>query len=131
MDIFEKYNEEIKEDVKLDQLNLLDKQLMLPALRHKWVSRLMIQKRNRNELEKKKKELKYEVLKTLSKEIPTGIPKTALEAKVESTDTIQKINEDIQECNLLIDYLDKVENIFRSMTYDLKNVIDITKLETT
>lgn len=132
MEIFDKFQEEIKEDVKIDQLNLLDKQMMLPAIKHKWVARLMMQKRTKNSLDKKKKELKEEVLKTLTeKGIPTGIPKLALDAKVESSDVIQKINQEIQDAQILIEYLEKVEGVFRSMTFDIKNITEITKLETT
>jgi septation ring formation regulator EzrA len=132
MEIFDKFNEEIKEDVKIDQLNLLERQLMLPAIKHKWVSRLMDQKRTKNNLERKKKELKEEVLKTLEKGgIPTGVPKASLKEKVEASQTIQKINQDLEDVNIMIEYLEKVEGIFRSMTYDIKNITEITKLETT
>ena len=47
---FEKYSEELKEDTKVDELNLLQKQLMLPGIKHKWVARLINQKRFLNEL---------------------------------------------------------------------------------
>jgi len=90
--------EEIQEDVKFDQINILEKQLSLPAIKHKWVSRLITQKRNKNNLEQKKIDLKEDVLKTLTeKGIPTGIPKAALTAKVESSETIRKINQDLNE----------------------------------
>lgn len=132
MDIFDKFQEEIKEDTKIDQLNLMDRQMMLPAIKHKWVARLFEQKRLRNNLERKKKNLKEEVLKTLTDQgIPTGIPKTALATKVESSETIQKINQELEDVNILIDYLEKVEGIFRSMTYDIKNITEISKLEMT
>ena len=132
MELFDKFQEEIKEDLKIDQINLLDRQLMAPALKHKWVSRLMDQKRRKFSLERKKKELKEEVMKTLEKNgIPTGVPKAALNAKVDSSETIQKINIDLEETNLLIEYLEKVEKIFSSITYDIRNITEITKLETT
>jgi hypothetical protein len=132
MDIFEKYNNEIIEDTKIDQLNLLDRQLMLPAVKHKWIARLIQHKRFKNELERKKKDLKEDVLKTLERGgIPTGIPKASLNLKVESSDTIKKINQDIEDTELIIDYLEKVEKVFSSLSFDLKNVIEITKLETT
>jgi hypothetical protein len=130
MDIFEKYQEEIKEDTRIDQLNLMEKQLMLPAIKHKWVARLFENKRTRNSLERKKKELKEEVLKSFQKNgVPTGIPKSALDEKIESSESIQKINQDIEDISTLIQYLEKVETIFKSMTYDIKNITEISKLE--
>ena len=132
MNNFENYNQEIQRDLHVDQLNLLEKQLILPTLKHKWVARLIEAKRNRNHLEKKKKELKEEVLKKLeSGGIPTGVPKASIKEKVEASDTIRKINEELEDISLIIEYLEKVENIFRNMTFDFKNITEITKLETT
>lgn len=132
MDLFNQYIEEIQEDVKFDQINILEKQLSLPAIKHKWVSRLMANKRAKNKLEQKKLDLKEEVLKTLvEKGIPTGIPKAALATKVESSETIKKINYEINETELIIEYLEKVEKIMSSLTYDIGNATKIMALETT
>lgn len=132
MDLFNKYKEEIQEDTKFDQINILEKQLMLPALKHKWVSRLIEQKRQKYILENKRKELKEEVLKTLEKNgIPSGIPKASLNSKVESSEIIKKIDEEIQQTNLIIEYLEKIEKIMSSITYDLGNATKIMVMETT
>ena len=58
MDFFEKIKHEINSDLVLDRINLLEKQLMLPAIKHKWVARLIDQKRLKSSLETKKKHLK-------------------------------------------------------------------------
>jgi septation ring formation regulator EzrA len=132
MNLFDKFQEEIKNDTQIDQMNLMDRQLMLPAIKHKWVARLIDQKRTRNNLERKKKVLKEEVLKKLeSGGIPTGVPKASIKEKVETSDTIKKINEELEDVAIIIEYLEKVESIFRSMTYDIKNITEISKLETT
>jgi hypothetical protein len=132
MELFNKYFEEIKEDTRFDQLNILDKQLMLPAIKHKWVSRLIEQKRHKNILEKKRKDAKLGVIKKLENEgIPTGIPKAALNGKVESTEIIRKIDEELTETVLIIEYLEKVEKIFSSITYDIGNATKLMVLETT
>ena len=130
MDLFNQYTEEIQEDVKFDQINILEKQLSLPAIKHKWVSRLMSHKRNKNKLEQKKLDIKEEVLKTLSeKGIPTGIPKAALSAKVENSEAIKKINDELKETDIMIEYLEKVEKIMSSLTYDIGNATKIMTLE--
>jgi Cu/Ag efflux protein CusF len=132
MEFFDKIKKEIQDDLKLDRISLLEKQLVLPAIKHKWVSRLIEQKRNKNFLQKKKKSLKEEVLKTLAdKDIPMNIPKASLDKKVESSDIIKKIDQEIEEVDLIIDYLEKVESICRSMTFDIKNAVELEKLETT
>jgi hypothetical protein len=129
---FDKLSQELKEDTKVDELNLLQKQLTLPAIKHKWVARLIEQKRYLNNLERKKKMAKIAVLATLEEQgIPPGLPKASVEKKIDNSEALQKINSDIEETSLLIEYLEKVETIFRSMTYDIKNIIEINKLETT
>jgi hypothetical protein len=128
--LFEQYENEITLDTQIDELNIMEKQLRLPAIKHKWVSRLINQKRHLNQLNKKRKEIKENVLSKL-KDIPQGIPKKILDSKLESTEQIVKIDEEINETTLLVEYLEKVEHIFKTMSYDLKNIIDINKLETT
>jgi hypothetical protein len=128
----DKFKEEIVEDTKIDEMNLMEKQMMLPAIKHKWAARLIEKKRQLNSLNKKKDGLKERVLDSLKeKGMPPGIPKTALDKKIESSETILKIQEEIEDVKLHIEYLEKIETICRSMTYDLKNIIELTKLETT
>lgn len=131
MDILNEFAKEIAEDTKIDQLNILEKQLRLPAIKHKWVSRLMNEKRNKINLEKKKNELKQEVIKSWGDKIPTGIPKASLNSKVESSETIKKIDEQISDSIIVIEYLEKVEKIFSSLTFDIGNAIKLITLETT
>jgi hypothetical protein len=96
------------------------------------VARLIEQKRYLNSLYRKKKLTKVAVLSTLDEQgIPQGIPKAALEKKIDNSDAVQKIDQDIEETTLLIEYLEKTETVLRSMTYDIKNIIEINKLETT
>jgi hypothetical protein len=132
MDFFEKIKKEIDTDLKLDRIELLEKQLMLPAIKHKWVARLIENKRTKNQLEIKKKNLKADVLKTLQENgIPSNIPKAALDRKIDSSESVSKIDEQIKETEIIIEYLEKVENICRSLTYDIKNAVELEKLETT
>jgi len=131
VDILEKYKNEVSVDVKIDHINILDKQMELPGIKHKWVFRLVEAKKAFNRLNKKKKELKRDVLSTIEKEIPKSLPKSALDAKIEVSEPIQKINDDIGEIELLIDYLERVEKVFSAMSFDSKNIIDLMKMETT
>jgi hypothetical protein len=128
--LFEEYENEITLDTRIDELNLLEKQLQLPGVKHKWIARLISHKRKLNILNKKRKEIKESVLSKLQ-DIPKGIPRKSLDLKIDSTEQIITIDEEIQETNIMIEYLEKVEQIFKTMSYDLKNIIDINKLETT
>ena len=132
MDVRENFKKELQSDTQIDEINLSQKQLMLPAIKHKWVARLIEQKRKFNALNKKKKIIRAAVVASLEKEgMPPGLPKSALDKKIENSDAIQKINEEIEDTEIIIEYLEKIETIFRTMTYDIKNIIDINRLETT
>ena len=43
---------------------------------------------------------------------------------------IREIQVKINEEKLIIEFLEKTEKIFSSLTYDIKNIIEIMKLET-
>jgi hypothetical protein len=130
MDIVTKFQNELLEDLKLDQINILDKQLMLPALKHKWVSRLIQTKQNKNSLDKKKKQLKEDVLKKLEQDgIPKGIPKISIQEKVNASNVIKNIDFELKECELVIEYLEKIEKIFSSMTFDISNATKLLSME--
>lgn len=132
MEFFDKIKQEIQEDLKLDRISLLEKQLILPTIKHKWVARLIEYKKTKNTLVKKRKSLKEDAIKTLSEQnLPNNLPKVALDKKIENSDVFKKIDEELSEIELIIDYLEKVETICRSMTYDIKNAVELEKLETT
>ena len=60
---------------------------------------------------------------------PVQLSKASLEKAVESTDEIRKINEQIKEEESIIEYLEKVEKIYSSLTYDIKNMVQMTSME--
>jgi hypothetical protein len=132
MELFEKYKEEIVEDTKFDQINILEKQLMLPAVKHKWTARLIQQKIIKSNLEKRKKNIKEDIMKAFTeKGLPVGLPKASLNAKVESSETVKNIDDEIQNCNLIIDYLERVEKIMGSISYDFGTATKLISMENT
>lgn len=125
--LFETYQKEIVEDIKVDELSLKDKAMLVPTIKHKWVGRLMthkVQLRKLNDLKKK-------TLKKISSESPIPLSKTTLEQAAENNENIVKIQESIDRLEVIIEYLEKVEKLTSSLTWDCKNLIDLQKLETT
>ena len=130
-DLISKYGDELKNDFHIDQLNLKEQSMKIISFKHKWVARLINHKQNLNKLKKLYKLTKDKAIDEIRSSSPVTLTLSTLEAKADNTDLCKSITNKIQEENLIIDYLDKVESIFRSMTYDIKNLIDIIKLETT
>lgn len=129
-----KYTEELQKDMYIDELNLSQVALTLPAIKHKWVARLILAKSEFNKIEQLKKDIKNNIiLKLKNNNIKTSLLslEKSLNDNEEYKNNISKIDNDLEDIKLTILYLEKVENIFKNMTYDLKNIIDLNKLETT
>lgn len=130
-DTITKYNEELKLDTNINELNLKEMAMRLPALKHKWVSRLINHKQRNNKLKQLLKQTKDKIIEELKNNSPVILTNPVLEAKADNTEACKKIQNEINEQYLIIDYLEKVETIFRGMSYDVSNLIKIIELETT
>lgn len=127
--LFDKYRNEITEELNLSDFNLKDTQMRLPGIKHKWVARLINQKIELGKYKKLKKQALESIIDNLRKENPVLLSDAALAKQAEKNDTIQKINNKIEECELLIDYLERVEKVCSSTSYDIKNLVEIKKME--
>jgi len=129
--LFEKYEQEIKKYVTVDEFNMKQIQMDLPATRHYWVGRLMFHKQEINKLKKLRKQAQIKITEKMQEESPIGLSAKTVYAASDNHPIIVKIDEQIVENELLVEYLTKIESNFRSISFDLKNLIEITKLETT
>ena len=129
MDLLKKYIDEIGQDFVLDDFNLKEAQMRLPARKHFWVARLMDAKVKRNVFISKKKKLKKEVVKKVITDSPVRITQSAAESAAEKHESVFALNDSIEELNAIIEYLEKVEKIFSNMHWEIKNIVDINKME--
>lgn len=127
--ILNKYKKEFEEDSVINELNLRDRQLMLPGIKHKYVAYLIQHKQKKYELEKAKKQAIHDLINNTNTDI--GLSKTTSARKHESNPIIKKINDLITEQDIVIEYLEKIEMITKSMTYDMSNIIKILEMEMT
>jgi hypothetical protein len=129
--LFEKYKTEIEEDLKIDEIHIKETQMNLPAIRHKWVARLIKQKYELSRLKKLKKEAVTRLVEKVRQEEPVALSDAALKKLAEKHDIITKVDEELENCEIMILYLEKVETSFRNTTFDIKNLVEIIKLEST
>lgn len=121
------YKEAIEKDLKIDQFNIHSKVNEIPSLKHFWVGKLIESKIELKNLQRKKSDL----IKKVQSSADVGI-KLSLQSTKEmlaKSPVITEINEEIEELELVIEYLEKAEKIFSSTTYDIKNAIELMKLE--
>ena len=121
--------EEIGEDLVLNDLNLKQQQQRLPARKHFWVGRLIDAKIKRNDLITEKSKLKKDLVKKVIEDSPVRINQTSAETAAERYESVVKLNKGIQEQDTIIEYLEKVEKILSNMHWEIKNVIDMNKME--
>jgi len=121
--------EDIGQDLVLNDLNLKEQQQRLPARKHFWVGRLIEAKIKRNELIATKTKLKKDLVKKVIEDSPVRINQTAAEAATEKYESVTKLNKGIKEQDTIIEYLEKVEKILGNMHWEIKNVIDMNKME--
>ena len=129
MEMLERYISEIEEDLKIDQFNIKEASLKSPGRKHFWVSRLINHKRNLQSLENKKLDLKKQIMDQIHDQSPVKLSTYTVDKTSDESGMIREIQVKINEEKLIIEFLEKTEKIFSSLTYDIKNIIEIMKLE--
>ena len=124
-----RYKEEIGADLLITDFNIKDIQLKLPSRKHFWAARLIDAKITLQSLHKKKKNLKKTLVTKIIAEAPVKLTQQTAEIAAESTDELTLITDSIKEYEFIVEYLEKVEKIMSGMGYDIKNIIEIQKLE--
>jgi len=125
------YIDELKSDCIVDDINLKESALMLPAKKAKWVSRLILEKNNLNRLEKEKKTRMNSVMEKLKKEAVATISVPVLKNLSEKHESVIEIDTKIEDSKNMIDFLERVEKVMSSMSFDIGNIVKIVQLETT
>ncbi len=129
MELLKRYKEEIGADLVVTDFNIKDVQLKLPSRKHFWAARLIDAKVSLQNLQKRKKNLKKDLVTRIIAEAPVRITQQTAEIAAESTDELVAINDSIKEYELIIEYLEKVEKIMAGMGYDIRNIINIMQME--
>lgn len=130
-DLFLEYHQKIEQYLKIDELNLKDAQMLLPSVRHYWVGRLIFHKQQITKFKKAKERATKALRQKLETESPVGLSAKTITESIAQNDIVLKIDEEIANHELLVEYLTKVENNFRDAQHGLSNLTKIITLETT
>ena len=130
MSLLEQYITELAKDVEIDDFSLKESQMKLPAIKHKWVGRLVRHKKELHQIHSEKRA----TIKTLVEKIKSrneyARTTPAAEKLARKHDKVIEFDEKIRDMDLVVELLDKCDKIFHSMSFDIKNLIEIIKLET-
>jgi len=126
-----KYMEELRSDCVIDEINLKESALILPAKKAKWVARLILEKNRLNKLEKDKKNKINSLIDLIKQEAVASLSSAVLKNLAEKDPSVIELDENIEESKNLIDFFERIEKIMSSMSFDVGNIIKIVQLETT
>ena len=129
--LLEEYIKELENDLKISELELKDYQLRLPGVKHKWAGRCIRHKLELNELRRKRDTLKKTLVEKIQEQSPVKLNLPVAERTVERHSELVEMDNNIKQLELIVELLEKSEKTLSATSYDLKNIIDIIKLETT
>jgi len=123
--------EELVKDCVIDEINLKESALILPAKKAKWVARLILEKNLANKLEKDRKEKVNSLIDAIKHEAVASLSLAVLKNLAEKDTSVIDLDLKIEESRNLIDFFERIEKIMSSMSFDIGNIIKIVQLETT
>ena len=130
-DLLFEYHTKIADALRIDELNVKEAQMSLPSIRHYWVGRLMHHKQQISKLKRAKEKATKTLRQKLEHESPIGLTSKTITDSIAQNEVMQKIEEEIANQELLVEFLGKVEQNFRDAQYGLTNLTKIITLETT
>ena len=129
-DIINQYLDEARIDTNLDRLEVTSTQEQLVSNKHKWSARLINHKINLNNLKFDRSSLLENKIHEFQKTEPVQVPRSIAEKAVQNKKEITAIDRKIQNESLIISFL---ENIYKNISFatnDVKNLVELMKLET-
>jgi len=128
--LLDQYIDEIEKDLQINEFNLKDSSMKTPARKHYWVSKLIRHKRNLLSLRQQRDIIKKDVVQKIITESPVKVTVPVAEKASYRHDKMVEISQKINEEELIIEFLEKTEKTFTSMTYDISNIIKVIQIET-
>lgn len=123
--------DEITKDLSIDDFNIKESQMRLPARKHFWAARLIDTKINLNRLQQKEKDLKSKLAKKICEDSPIKLSTSGVDNLINEQDEMKQLHAQIVEHKHIIEYLEKVEKIMSTLHWEVKNIIELQKLEQT
>ena len=129
MSLLDQYIDEIEKDLQINEFNLKDSSMRTPARKHYWVSKLIRHKKNLLSLRQKRDLIKKEVVQKIIQESPVKVTIPVAEKASYKHEKMIEISKKINEEELIIEFLEKTEKTFSAVGFDIKNIIEIMKME--
>lgn len=130
MELLNRYIDELTQDTHIDEFNVRDVQLKLPGIKHKWAGRQIRAKIELASLKSKRFGHLQTLTDSLIEASPVSLSRPTAQKKVLGHESIIEMDLKIQELEHIINFLEKTDKTLSSMTFDIRNLTEIMKLET-
>jgi hypothetical protein len=127
-ELIKKYQTQYEEFAKITDFNLEDVTRRVPAEKHFWVCRLIDAKIEKDKLYRSKASTKHTLQKRIMEESPVALNKQVLD-DLDKTPSLENINQKIKEQEYLIEYLEKLVSQITFIGNDIKNILELRKLQ--
>ena len=127
-ELIKKYQTQYEEFAKITDFNLEDVTRRVPSEKHFWVCRLIDAKIEKDKLYKLKASTKHILQKRIMEESPVALNKQVLD-DLDKTPSLENINQKIKEQEYLIEYLEKLVSQITFIGNDIKNILELRKLQ--
>ncbi len=129
MEILDQYIDEIEKDLQINEFNLKDSSMKTPARKHYWVSKLIRHKKNLLSLRQQRDSIKRDVVQKIIEESPVKVTVPVAEKASYQHEKMKEISNKISNEELIVEFLEKTEKTFSAVGFDIKNIIEIMKME--
>ena len=130
MKIIDQYKKDIETELQVDEFNIKDVSMKTPGRKHFWVCKLIQHKKNLLNLKAQRYNLKKELVKLIQQESPVKVTLPVAEKTAYTHEKMVELQHQIDDQELIIEFLEKTEKTFTSLSFDIKNIIEIMKMET-
>jgi hypothetical protein len=137
-DKLENYMKEFEEDMRLSENNIHEKSLLRSSIAAKWCRFGYEEERFKNKILESIDELRENVAKKLyekrkieiaNQTIKESMIKVEVEKLIKSSTQYQKISEELKKQDEIIRFIMEAKQIISQFGFDLKNAIEILKIE--
>lgn len=123
-----KYIRELKEDLKITLSNIREKSMTVSEIRAKWLNYYHVEKENLERIKRaKEKILKQKMGEVKNKDSVLRLKSEESIAK--NDETVQKLNKLAENTKSTINYLEYAQNILNDFGWNIRNSIEILKME--
>jgi len=122
------FTEELEIDLDLDEMELRDKVLRAPGLKAKWIQIYYEELDYKEKLEDARDKIKEKYLSKYGED--PSQPKFMINQKISDNDDVKKIAKALKDQEKVVRFLTDVnKNIWSGFGYEVKNVLEILRLE--